>query len=198
MYKPTSLETKFGPFGIVHHTINGQEAVSLVWGDISKNTPLVRIHSSCLLSEALNAVDCDCKLQLDSTMQLIKEDGLGVIVYLYQEGRGVGLANKIKSLDVMNRLHCDTIEAFERLGLPPESRKYDLALRVLQDLKVPRHIRLISNNPHKAEALTDAGYVINEHIALHYEISPMIQKSLKAKSDKLGHTVVWNKLTLNK
>lgn len=195
MHEPTSIETRFGPFAILHHTLNEQEAVSLVLGDVSKGVPLVRIHSSCLLSEALNAIDCDCKLQLDATMQLIKEDGLGVIIYLYQEGRGAGLANKIKSLAIMNRLHCDTVEAFELLGLPPESRTYSLALRALEDLKTSKRIRLVSNNPHKAEALTDAGYVINEHVALRYEINPTIQKSLKAKSEKLGHTVEWDKLT---
>lgn len=192
--KLTTLETKFGLFNIAHYSQHQEEGVGIVMGDICDNTPLVRVHSSCLLSETLNAVDCDCKLQLDASMQLIKKAGAGIIVYLYQEGRGAGLANKIASLGIMNRLRCDSIEAFEKLGLPPESRNYKLALKILDDLKVSKRIKLITNNPHKIEALEEAGYIVDERVPLVYTVNSTIERSLRSKAEKLGHQVRWDKL----
>lgn len=188
------LKTKFGAFRLSYHHLGTQEAITLATGILDKDKPLVRIHSSCLFSEALHALDCDCKLQLDATMKLLKSSGAGVVVYLYQEGRGAGLANKIESIKVMQEHGCDSVEAFKILGVQPDTRRYDLALKALDELGVAKEVRLITNNPLKLNALQEKGYIIAERVSLSYKTNPAVISNLQTKATRLGHQIRWDLL----
>ena len=187
----TLLETAYGNFKLTYHKHGDQEGVSLVMGDVTAGTPLLRVHSSCLFSEALCAIDCDCKLQLDRALELISATGAGTLLYIYQEGRGVGLANKIRAVETMRLENCDTATAFEKLGFELDPRDYTLALQMLSDLGFSKTIRLMSNNPRKFAALKNSDYRIVEHVALSYEVNPTVHTYLKSKEAKLGHKIRW-------
>lgn len=193
-YTSTILETIYGNFKLTYHSHDKYEGVSLSMGDATLGTPLLRIHSSCLFSEALCAIDCDCKLQLDRALELISQEGTGVLLYIYQEGRGVGLANKIRAVEIMRKANCDTAVAFEKLGFELDPRDYTLALKMLSDLGISKQIRLMSNNPRKFDALEGAGYKIVDHVALPYEANPTTYKYLKSKEVKLGHRIQWHSI----
>ncbi|HEX6461822.1 MAG TPA: GTP cyclohydrolase II RibA [Candidatus Saccharimonadales bacterium] len=188
----TILETTYGNFNLTYHNYEEYEGVSLSMGDVTAGTPLVRIHSSCLFSEALCAIDCDCKLQLNQALERISQEGVGILVYLYQEGRGVGLAKKIRAVEIMRKDNCDTAAAFEKLGFELDPRSYELALKALNDMKVAKTIRLMSNNPRKSRALETAGYEVIEHVALSYEANSTVHTYLKSKEAKLGHKIQWS------
>ncbi len=188
----TILETSLGAFKLSYHSLGDMQAVSMSIGDITSGTPLLRIHSSCLFSEALCAVDCDCKLQLDSALEYIKKAGKGVIVYLYQEGRGVGLENKIRAVEIMRVDNCDTATAFEKLGFELDPRDYSLAIKALKDLHVSKDVLLMSNNPRKFNALETAGYDVVEQVVLSYYANPTVHHYLRSKEAKLGHKIQWS------
>lgn len=187
----TLLETAYGNFKLTYHKQAGQEGVSLVMGDVTTGNPLLRIHSSCLFSEALCAIDCDCKLQLDRALELISSTGTGALLYIYQEGRGVGLANKIRAVETMRLDNCDTATAFEKLGFELDPRDYTLAMQMLMDLGFSKTIRLMSNNPRKFAALEKSDYKVVEHVPLSYEVNQTIHTYLKSKEAKLGHKIRW-------
>lgn len=186
----TVLQTKYGNFTISYHkeVINSHEdcCVSISSGRLSKKGCLVRIHSSCLFGESLNAIDCDCSLQLEKTMKLIgKEEG--VIIYLYQEGRGVGLENKIKAMEIERVENTDTVEAFKKLDFALDARDYKMAILALKDLRVNSKIRLITNNPRKKAQLEKNGFMVTELVKLQYPVNSLVSKYLQVKKNKLGH-----------
>ena len=185
----TKIITDHGEFNVVYHEFENGYCISLHRGDL-KAKPIVRIHSSCLFSEALHAIDCDCKLQLSGAIEMIATSGNGVIVYLYQEGRGHGLEKKIRAMDIMESLSCDTVDAFNKLGYELDVRDYKIAIGALKDLGVAKEVRLVSNNPKKKLALEGAGFVVDP-ICLKYKVNNMTKKYLRSKKDKLGHTIDW-------
>ncbi|MEI6528590.1 MAG: GTP cyclohydrolase II [bacterium] len=185
----TKLVTEFGEMDVSYHESDNGFCVSLSKGGL-KNGPVVRIHSSCLFSEALHSIDCDCNLQLASAIKYISEEGNGAIIYLYQEGRGHGLDKKIKAMGVMRDMKCDTAEAFHHLNYELDPRDYKIAVDALKDLNICREIRLISNNPRKIIALERSGFKV-KRLTLTYPLNEATKKYLQSKKDKLGHVIDW-------
>lgn len=185
----TIVETSNGIFKVSYHQFKTGSCVAFSMGDLDTGEPLVRMHSSCLFSEAFDSIDCDCKLQLEYSLRKIANESSGVIVYLYQEGRGHGLDMKIKAMEVEKVHNIDTFEAFKTLNLNIDPRDYDIAISALKDLAVSRTIRLITNNPNKERQLSDRGFKITERVKLSYPINEKIASYLKVKKDKMGHSI---------
>lgn len=180
------LPTPYAEFRIaVYKAEDGKEHVVLALGDLSGDPPLVRVHSECLTGDALFSLRCDCGAQLQAAMQRIAEAGRGVILYLRQEGRGIGLGNKIRAYALQDQ-GADTVEANHQLGFPADAREYGLAVRLLHQLGL-RRIRLMTNNPRKLDALRADGIEIIERVALEGGRNPHNEKYLAAKAAKLGH-----------
>jgi len=160
--------------------------VALVMGDVGDGKDiLVRVHSECLTGDALHSIRCDCGAQRDAAMEEIAREGRGVFLYLHQEGRGIGLANKLRAYALQDA-GADTVEANVALGLPADKRDYGIGSQILVDLGV-REMRLLTNNPKKIAGLEGFGLTIVGRVALH--TSPTIHNShyLDTKRDKLGH-----------
>jgi 3,4-dihydroxy 2-butanone 4-phosphate synthase / GTP cyclohydrolase II len=161
--------------------------VALVRGEIGEGTDvMVRVHSTCLTGDVFHSVRCDCGPQLDAAMQRIAKEGRGVLLYLNQEGRGIGLANKIRAYELQDQ-GLDTVEANERLGFKPDQRDYGIGAQILRELGV-RTMRLLTNNPRKFIGLD--GYGLSVSTSLPLEVPPaseFTRKYLKTKKDKLGH-----------
>src|SRR5689334_12506187 len=137
----TILSLKYGSFNIAYHKSDAGDCVSISLGNLSLGTPIVRLHSSCLFGESLCALDCDCAMQLTSTLQLIAASKNGVVVYEYAEGRGIGLENKIRVLDIQRTHNIDTVAAFKLMGFNPDLRRYSAPIKALQDLNVSPTIK---------------------------------------------------------
>ena len=169
--------------------IDGQTHVALVRGDIGDGpNVLVRVHSKCLTGDVFHSMRCDCGPQLDAALQRIALEGRGVLLYLHQEGRGIGLANKIRAYELQDQ-GLDTVEANERLGFKPDQRDYGIGAQILRDLGV-RTMRLLTNNPRKFVGLEGYGLSVAESLPL--EVGPATEftrRYLKTKKDKLGHTL---------
>lgn len=182
------LPTQWGEFRIHgFETANGQEHVALVMGSPSSaEAPLVRVHSECLTGDALFSQRCDCGPQLEAAMQRIGEIGEGVIIYLRQEGRGIGLLNKIRAYAVQDKEGADTVEANEALGFAPDSRDYGVAAAMLAALGVAR-VRLMTNNPQKVAGLKAAGVVVVDRLPIHVGRNPHNHEYLETKAVKFGH-----------
>ena len=182
------LPTSHGNFrGIAYETsIDDVAHVAMVMGDIGdgKNL-LVRVHSECLTGDALHSIRCDCSAQRDAALEIIAAEGRGVFLYLHQEGRGIGLANKLRAYELQDR-GADTVEANLALGLPADKRDYGLGSQMLVDLGV-REMRLITNNPKKIFGLEGYGLAIVERVALHVEPTAHSARYLDTKRDKMGH-----------
>jgi len=181
------LPTIYGEFhATVYRDQIGTEHMALRMGDLPADvTPLVRIHSECLTGDALGSVRCDCRDQLSTALLRIAEEGCGVIIYLRQEGRGIGLANKIRAYSLQDG-GLDTVDANLHLGFPADSRSYSIAAEILRDLGVGR-IRLLTNNPQKIEDLEAAQIQVVERVALRTPPRPENQYYLQTKADKMGH-----------
>ena len=185
------LPTEDGPFTIhvYESVVNSESHVALVRGDIGDGVDvMVRVHSKCLTGDVFHSLRCDCGPQLDAAMKQIAAEGRGVFLYLNQEGRGIGLANKIRAY-VLQDQGLDTVEANERLGFKPDQRDYGIGAQILRDLGV-RTMRLLTNNPRKFVGLE--GYGLAVAATLPLEITPPTEFSrryLKTKKDKLGHTL---------
>ena len=183
-----SLPTRFGEFRIhaYRSDLSGEEHVALVMGEIDEDDEiLVRVHSSCLTGDVFGSLRCDCGEQLERAQAMIAHEGKGIVLYLLQEGRGIGLLNKLKAYDLQD-LGDDTIEANRKLGFAPDIREYGTGSQILRDLGV-RKIRLMTNNPAKYVAIEGFGLEIVERIPLEIEPSDRTRPYLEAKKKKLGH-----------
>jgi 3,4-dihydroxy 2-butanone 4-phosphate synthase/GTP cyclohydrolase II len=183
-----SLPTRFGPFRIYAYRsdVTDEEHVALVHGEIGEDEPvLVRVHSQCLTGDVFGSSRCDCGEQLALAMEKIVEAGKGVFLYLLQEGRGIGLFNKIKAYELQDAGH-DTVSANEKLGFPPDIRNYGVGSQILRDLGV-RKMRLMTNNPSKYVAIGGYGLEIVERVPLEVRPTDGTRKYLEAKKNKMGH-----------
>jgi len=184
----TALPTPMGCFRLEGYKSREgtEEFVALCLGDLAAApSPLVRIHSQCLTGEVFGSSRCDCGPQLRRAMEMIAEEGEGVIVYQMQEGRGIGLLNKLRAYALQDG-GADTVEANERLGLGIDLRNYAQCAEILWDLGVTR-LRLLSNNPLKISALEAAGLDIEARVAIEMEPSEFSLDYLRTKKEKLGH-----------
>ena len=182
------LPTEWGDFQIAGYRslISNEEFVVLFKGELRPDVAtLVRIHSQCLTGDVFGSRKCDCGEQLHRTMQMIEEEGRGAIVYQQQEGRGIGILNKIRAYALQDE-GADTVEANERLGLAVDSREYRQCAEVLFDLGLCQ-VRVISNNPGKLQALEEAGLEITERISIEVNSSAPAAKYLQTKKEKMGH-----------
>jgi len=182
------LPTRYGEFTLQAYTsdLNDDTHLALLKGSWNADTPvLTRVHSECLTGEVFGSLRCDCGDQLTTALARVAEEGRGVIIYVRQEGRGIGLLNKIKAYALQDDGK-DTVEANELLGFPPDAREYSVAAQILSDLGV-RKARLLTNNPSKPSALEDFGIEIVERIPL--EVRPQSEniRYLQTKREKLGH-----------
>jgi 3,4-dihydroxy 2-butanone 4-phosphate synthase/GTP cyclohydrolase II len=183
-----TLPTDYGEFRVFAYKsdITGEEHVALVKGEIKEDDEvLVRVHSSCLTGDVFHSTRCDCGDQLDRAFALIEKEGKGVVLYLLQEGRGIGLVNKLRAYELQDQ-GADTIEANAKLGFAPDIRDYGTGSQILRDLGV-RKIRLMTNNPAKFVAIEGFGLEIVERVPLEIAPSVTTRKYLEAKKKKLGH-----------
>ena len=184
------LPTQHGEFEIYGYDnlIDNMTHVALVRGDIGDGKDvLVRVHSKCLTGDVFHSARCDCGAQLEAAMAQIAEEGRGVLLYLNQEGRGIGLANKIRAYELQDQ-GFDTVEANERLGFKADQRDYGIGAQILTDLGV-RTMRLLTNNPRKFVGLQGYGLSVSEAVPLEIPASESTRKYLKTKKDKLGHNL---------
>ncbi|MBA2748457.1 MAG: bifunctional 3,4-dihydroxy-2-butanone-4-phosphate synthase RibB/GTP cyclohydrolase II RibA, partial [Tatlockia sp.] len=189
----TKLPTQFGEFNIYgyRNTLDDSEHVAVVKGelaDFADKTVMVRMHSECLTGDALGSLRCDCRMQLQAALKMIENAGLGVVVYLKQEGRGIGLINKLKAYSLQD-MGLDTVEANERLGFPADLRNYGVGAQILNDLGVER-IRLITNNPRKIAGLKGYGLEVTDRLPLLIEATDYNSMYLATKAEKLGHMLL--------
>jgi len=183
------LPTAHGEFKITvfQDPETGEEHVALSKGleEPSDEPALVRIHSECLTGDAFASLKCDCGPQLQATQKLINEAGRGVILYLRQEGRGIGLTNKIRAYALQDQGH-DTVDANLMLNLPADARKYDMCTIMLEHLGV-KSVRLITNNPLKINALTELGIHVVDRVPLTVGLNPYNEQYLKTKHERMSH-----------
>jgi len=182
--------TQFGLFRI--HGFEGcagprtEEAVALVMGDIASDpAPLMRIHSQCLTGDVFHSLRCDCRAQLEIALRAIAQEGRGLLIYELQEGRGIGLLNKLRAYELQDR-GADTVEANEQLGFDSDLRSYDLPGAILHHFGL-RAVRLLSNNPEKVEAVERAGVTVVERVPCVAEVVDSRETYLKTKKEKMGH-----------
>lgn len=188
-----NLPTEWGGFKIAGYRslVSEEEFVVLFKGEMRREIPtLVRIHSQCLTGDVFGSTKCDCGLQLHRTLELIQEEGRGAIVYQQQEGRGIGIINKIRAYALQDE-GADTVEANEQLGLAVDLREYKQCAEVLFDLGLCK-VRVLSNNPLKLSALEEAGLEIVERVAIEVKSHETAAKYLHTKKDKLGHLLDFN------
>jgi len=183
-----SLPTVYGDFRIhaYRSDVTGDENVALVMGEIDPEEPtLVRVHSQCLTGDIFGSCRCDCGPQLEQALNHIASEGKGVLLYLLQEGRGIGLLNKLRAYELQEQGH-DTVEANERLGFRPDQRDYGIGAQILRDLGV-RKMRLMTNNPSKYVGLHGYGLEIVERLSLEVPPTESTRAYLRTKREKLGH-----------
>lgn len=179
------IQNEFGVFDTIVYKENNVEHFVLVHGDISKDSQtLLRIHSECLTGDVFQSNRCDCGLQLKLAMHLVSKKGSGVIIYLRQEGRGIGLENKIKAYILQDQGY-DTVDANLHLGFPADSRNYEIVIKILNDLKI-RKIRLLTNNPEKVSFLENNGFDV-ERQSLLVLVQDSFSNYMSAKQKKMGH-----------
>ena len=184
------LPTRFGRFRIIPYQqkSNGMEHIALIKGSWVPDEPIpVRVHSSCMTGDIFGSLRCECGDQLHQAMEIIENEGKGVIVYIMQEGRGIGLLNKIAAYKLQDQGY-DTVDANIHLGFKPDERDYGVGAQILRDLRVTRMI-LMTNNPVKRVGLEAYGLKVEKVIPLEVEPNQFNQRYLKTKRDRLGHTL---------
>lgn len=184
----TKLPTKYGEFKIFgyRNKLNGEEHVSLVKGEINSDEDiLLRVHSECLTGDIFASLRCDCGDQLHKALEMINENGSGILLYLRQEGRGIGLLNKLRAYELQEQ-GVDTVEANIRLGFPADARDYSIGAHILKDLGV-RTIKLMTNNPKKIEGLEEYGLKIVKRVPIDMGCNKVNRFYMKTKVEKMGH-----------
>lgn len=187
------LPTEWGDFKIAGYRSanSNEEFVALFKGAMQREVPtLVRIHSQCLTGDVFGSTRCDCGPQLHRTMEMIQQEGRGAIVYQQQEGRGIGIVNKIRAYALQDQ-GADTVEANEQLGLAVDLREYRQCAEVLFDLGLCQ-VKVISNNPLKLKALEEAGLRVVERVSIQVESTEQAEQYLRTKKEKLGHLLDFN------
>ncbi len=178
------LPTEFGPLEFFHFSHFGQEGL-VAQNRNYESPPFVRVHSSCIFSEAFHAADCDCAVQLNAALKYIGANG-GFVIYLYQEGRGLGLKEKIEAISIQSTENVNTAEAFSRLGHSSDPRSYDAVVEVLKELSVDE-LLLATNNPRKMSALEESGVNVVDRIRLDIETNSLMREYIQQKTEFLGH-----------
>jgi GTP cyclohydrolase II len=199
-YSDARLPTPHGDFRVVVYRtgnvagegatavgVGHEEHIAMVLGDVRGSGVLTRVHSSCFTGEVLGSLRCDCRAQLDAALARIGQEGRGVVVYLVQEGRGIGLGNKVRAYQLQDD-GADTVDANLQLGFDADLRSYDLAAGILNDLGV-ESVRLMTNNPQKISGLERAGVVVAAHESHWVASTEHSAGYLAAKKTKLGHLV---------
>jgi len=188
------MPTKWGMFnaaGFARQARNGTQprdtALAMVMGDLKREAPLLRIHSQCFTGEGLGSLRCDCSDQLSMAMRAIAAEGHGLVIYEYQEGRGIGLMAKLQAYELQDS-GFDTVEANHVLGFSADCRDYSLPVAILRELGVHR-VRLLTNNPAKARALTDAGIEVVARIPCEAKANPYSLSYLRTKKEKMDHAL---------
>jgi GTP cyclohydrolase II len=188
------MPTKWGTFDVIgferdvsNGTLRAETALAIVMGDLSEGVPLLRIHSQCFTGEILGSLRCDCHDQLEMAMQAVAEEGRGLVIYEYQEGRGIGLMSKLQAYELQD-VGLDTVEANHALGFKADCRDFDLPAAIVGDFGIKR-VRLLSNNPRKASALTENGVEVVARIPCEAAPNPHSFAYLRAKKARLGHTL---------
>jgi 3,4-dihydroxy 2-butanone 4-phosphate synthase/GTP cyclohydrolase II len=183
----TILPTEFGTYKLILYRdlVRNHFHIALVLGEWNNEPVLVRVHSECLTGDVFSSLRCDCGRQLKKAMQIIEKEKRGVILYMSQEGRGIGLVDKIKAYNLQDN-GLDTVEANEALGHKPDLRDYGIGAQILVDLGL-KYIRLLTNNPRKIVGLEGYGLRVIERVPLEIEPNPLNYKYLKTKKEKLGH-----------
>jgi GTP cyclohydrolase II len=177
--------SRFGHFRIYGFTDGVEESVVLRMGDIGGDPPLVRIHSQCLTGDVFHSLRCDCRAQLEIALEAIAKEGRGILIYENQEGRGIGLLNKLRAYELQDH-GADTVEANEQLGFEADLRGYELAGAILAFLGL-RAVRLMSNNPDKIAAVEKAGVRVAERVPCIAAPVDSSEEYLRTKKEKLGH-----------
>jgi len=182
----TRLPTEFGEFQVYGFDVDGQEHLALTMGQLDAENPiLLRLHSECLTGDALFSQRCDCGEQLKAALKQIASEGKGILLYLRQEGRGIGLVNKLKAYALQDS-GADTVEANHRLGLPADARNYDFCREMLGELGVKK-LRVMTNNPRKLKALENLGFEVIDRVPLVVGSGVHNKSYLKTKANRLGH-----------
>ena len=195
----TRMPTKWGTFQvfaferiILNGTRHVEAAVALVLGDLSDGDPLLRIHSQCQTSEIFGSLRCDCNQQLEIAMRTIAQEGRGLVIYEHQEGRGIGLMAKLRAYELQDA-GLDTVDANHALGFPADSRDFALAAAILHELGV-RRVRLLSNNPRKSRALSEAGIEVVAQVPCEAVPTPDSLSYLRTKKERMGHALTLGRL----
>jgi GTP cyclohydrolase II len=190
----TRMPTKWGLFdaiGFERDVSNGtrrvETALAMVMGNLTNGAPLLRIHSQCFTGEVLGSLRCDCHDQLEMAMQAIAEEGRGLVIYEYQEGRGIGLMAKLEAYQLQD-VGIDTVEANHALGFKADCRDFSLPAAILRDLRIGR-VRLLSNNPRKANALAENGIEVVAQLPCEAAPNPHSLAYLRTKKEKMGHAL---------
>jgi 3,4-dihydroxy 2-butanone 4-phosphate synthase/GTP cyclohydrolase II len=194
----TALPTAFGDFEVVGYRslVDDKHHVALVKGDVDgARDVLVRVHSECLTGDVFHSLRCDCGEQLESALAMVENEGRGVVLYLAQEGRGIGLLNKLRAYKLQEE-GLDTVDANLRLGLPADLRDYGIGAQILVDLGLSS-IRILTNNPKKIRGLEGYGLSVTEQIPIVHTPNPHNENYLRAKAERMGHTLHHQGLNLD-